>query len=126
MRIERTGPVESLTPRVERFIVEGLRGQSLNDPDNSKRLRPDYACFCGPVAIEVKTLEDDGEEHVANLVEQLRFSADWPILLGRAPMDAFIKNTGEPDGIGNRCLNDSSPKSLAGCRKPIASSKHTR
>ncbi|WP_156851859.1 hypothetical protein [Novosphingopyxis baekryungensis] len=104
MRIERTGPVEPLTPRVERFIFEALRGQSLDDPDSSEQLRPDYACFRGLVAIELKTLEDDGEERVENLVEQLRKRPDWPIFLGSAPMDSFIKNTDDPDGIGKQVL----------------------
>lgn len=76
MRIERTGPVEPLTPRVERFILEALHGHSLDDPDNSEQLRPDYACLRGLVAIELKTLEDDDEERVENLVEQLHRRPD--------------------------------------------------
>ncbi|WP_159646178.1 hypothetical protein [Sphingorhabdus sp. 109] len=104
MRIERTGPVEPLTPRVERFIREELHGQSLDDPVNSEQTRPDYACMRGLVAMELKTLEDDGEGRVENLVEQLRQRPDWPIFLGNAPMDAFIKNTDDPDGIGKLVL----------------------
>lgn len=104
MRIERTGPVDPLTPRVERFILEALHGYSLDDSDNSEQLRPDYICLRGLVVIELKTLEDDGEERVENLVEQLRRRPDWPIFLGSAPMDAFIKNTDDPDGIGKQVL----------------------
>lgn len=104
MRIERTGPVEPLTPRVEGFIVETLHGQSLDDPDNSEQLRPDYTCLRGLVAIELKSLEDDGEERVENLIKELRQRPDWPIFLGSAPMDAFIKNTDDPDGIGKQVL----------------------
>lgn len=104
MRIERTGPVEPLTPRVERFIRDALRGQSLDDPDKSERLRPDYSCLGGFVAIELKTLEDDGEERLENLLDQLRQRPDWPMFLGSAPLQSFIKNTSDPDGLGKKVL----------------------
>lgn len=104
MRIERTGPVEPLTPRVERFICEALQGQSLDDPEHSEQLRPDYSCLRGLVAIELKTLEDDGEERIENLVEQLRQRSDWPMFLGSAPLQSFIQNTNDPDGLGKKVL----------------------
>lgn len=104
MRIERTGPVEPLTPRVERFIRDALRGCSLDDSDKSEQLRPDYSCLGGLAAIELKTLEDDGEERLENLVEQLRQRPDWPMFLGSAPLQSFIKNTNDPDGLGKKVL----------------------
>jgi len=104
MRIERTGPVEPLTPRVERFIRDALRGQSLDDPNKSEQLRPDYSCLSGLVAIELKTLEDDGEGRLENLLDQLRQRPDWPLFLGSAPLQSFIKNTGDPDGLGKKVL----------------------
>ena len=104
MRIERTGPVVPLTPRIERFIRQALRGQSLDDPDKSEQQRPDYSCLGGLVAIELKTLEDDGEERLENLLEQLRQRPDWPLFLGSAPLQSFIKNTDDPDGLGKKVL----------------------
>jgi hypothetical protein len=104
MRIERTGPVPPLTPRVERFIREALRGQSLDDPEKSAQVRPDYSCLGGLVAIELKTLEDNGEERLENLLEQLRQRPDWPMFLGSAPLDSFIKNTDDPDGLGKKVM----------------------
>jgi len=104
MRIERTGPVEPLTPRVERFIRDGLRGESLDDPDKSEQQRPDYSCLGGLVVIELKTLEDDGEERLGNLLDQLRQRPDWPMFLGSAPLQSFIKNTSDPDALGKQVL----------------------
>jgi len=104
MRIERTGPVEPLTPRVERFIREALWGKSLDEMQGSEELRADYVCLRGLVAIELKTLEDDGQERIDNLVDQLRERPDWPMFLGSAPLQSFIQNTDDPDGLGKRVL----------------------
>jgi hypothetical protein len=104
MRIERTGPVQPLTPRVEQFIRDALSGHSLDDSQGSDELRPDYACLRGLVAIELKTLEDGGQERVDNLVGQLRERPDWPMFLGSAPLQSFIQNTDDSDGLGKRVL----------------------
>lgn len=104
MRIERTGPIVLLTPRVERFIRDALSGISLDETQGSDELRADYSCMRGLVAIELKTLEDDGQERVDNLLEQLRERPDWPIFLGSAPLQSFLQNTTDPDGLGKRVL----------------------
>ena len=104
MRIERTGPVQPLTPRVERFIREALSGYSLDESQGSDELRADYVCMRGLAVIELKTLEDDGKERVDNLVDQLRKRPDWPMFLGSAPLQSFIQNTDDPDGLGKRVL----------------------
>jgi hypothetical protein len=103
-RIERSGPVDPLTPRVERFIREALCGQSLDEMQSANELRADYVCLRGLVAIELKTLEDDGQERVDNLLDQLRQRPDWPIFLGSAPLQSFIQNTDDPDELGKRVL----------------------
>lgn len=104
MRIERTGPIEPLTPRVEYFIRVALSGVSLDETQGSDELRADYACMRGLVAIELKTLEDDGQERIDNLLERLRERPDWPIFLGSAPLQSFIQNTADPDGLGKQVL----------------------
>ena len=42
MRIERTGKIEALTPRMERFIVEALGGKSLDEIQSHGTRRADY------------------------------------------------------------------------------------
>jgi hypothetical protein len=104
MRIERTGPIEPLTPRVEKFIVSALRGVSLDHIVTSQNTRPDYSCLGDLVAIELKTLEDDGKERIDNLVSELLKRPDWPKFLGSAPIQSFINNTSDPDGLGKKVL----------------------
>ena len=100
MRIERTGKIEALTPRVERFIVEALGGKSLDEIQSHGTRRADYLCLRGLLAIELKSLEDSGEERMDNLVEELRKRPDWPMFFGSAPMQAFIDNTDDPENVG--------------------------
>ena len=104
MRIERTGQIKPLTPRVEAFVREALGGVSLDDVQNPDQLRADYSCLRGLLAIELKTLEDDGSERMDNLFSELRDRDDWPIFLGSAPVQAFIKNTADPEGLRKRTL----------------------
>lgn len=104
MRIERTGPVEPLTPRIEAFLKEALGGISLDDVQSPDQLRADYACLRGLLAVELKTLEDDGSERMDNLFAELRERDDWPIFLGSAPIQAFIENTADPDGLRKQTL----------------------
>lgn len=100
MRIERTGKIEALTPRIERFITEELGGKSLDDIQSHGKRRADYLCLRGMLAIELKSLEDSGEERMDNLVDELRKRPDWPMFFGSAPMQAFIDNTDDPEGVG--------------------------
>lgn len=92
MRIERKGQVEKLTPSVERFLVEALRGVSMDDPENSEIRRVDFSCLSGLLAIEVKSLEDDASERMSNLTDELQERDDWPVFLGSAPVQSFIKH----------------------------------
>lgn len=103
MRIERTGQVEPLTPRVMVFIEKALSGVSLDGPDSNDK-RPDYLCIDGRLVIELKTLEDDGTDRMTNLTDELRQRDDWPVFLGSAPMRAFIENTNDPEGIQQRVI----------------------
>lgn len=105
MRIERTGQIPPLTPRVERFLKEVLRGVSLDDIQSHEELRPDYSCLGGLLVIELKTLEEDGSARLNNLTDELRERDDWPEFLGSAPMEAFLKNTSDPDGLRRRVLD---------------------
>lgn len=99
MRIERTGPVEKLTPRVTRFLVEALGGISLDDIQSAERRRIDYACLRGILAIEVKTLEGDPAERTNNFVDGLRERPDFPIFFGSVPMEAAFKNMEDADAL---------------------------
>ena len=104
MRVERTGPVEPLSPRIEKFIVERLGGLPLDDIQSSEERRADYVCLRGLLAIEIKSLEDDGSERLENLVEELGSNSDWPIFLGSAPMQSFIENTNDPEAVGQQVM----------------------
>jgi len=53
MRLERTGPVEPLSPRIEKFIVERLGGVLLDEIQGSEERRADYVCLRGLLAIEI-------------------------------------------------------------------------
>ena len=72
MRIERTGTVAPLTPRVVEFLKEELSGVSLDDPLAVSDMRPDYICLGGRLVIELKTLAEDGSERMDNLTDELR------------------------------------------------------
>jgi hypothetical protein len=56
MRIERTWQVKRLTPRLERFFVEALGGQALDDIQQATVRKVDYKCLDGLLAIELKSL----------------------------------------------------------------------
>lgn len=99
MRIERTGLVEKLTPRVTQFLVEALGGVSLDDIQSAERRRIDYACLRGLVAVEVKTLEGNPAERTNNFVDSLRDRPDFPIFFGSVPMEAAFENMEDPDAL---------------------------
>jgi hypothetical protein len=99
MRIERTGPVAKLTPRLERFFIEALGGQALDDVQHAGERKADFKCMRGLLAIELKTLEKDASERMDNLTDELREREDWPMFYGAVPMDAFLKNVKEPEAV---------------------------
>jgi len=99
MRIERTGAVERLTPRVEKFLRDRLRGISLDEVHSPQLTRIDYSCLKGLVAVELKTLEGDPSERTNNFVETLRERDDFPTFFGEVPLEAAFKNMNEPDKL---------------------------
>lgn len=105
MRIERTGQVEPLTPRIEAFLKNALGGVSLDDVQNPDQLRADYSCIRGLLAVELKTLESNGAERMDNLFAEFRERDDWPVFLGSAPIQSFIENTADPDGLRRKTLD---------------------
>ncbi|OYW85131.1 MAG: hypothetical protein B7Z22_09160, partial [Hyphomonas sp. 32-62-5] len=56
----------------------------------------------GLLAIELKSLAEDGEERMDNLTNELRKRPDWPMFLGSAPMDAFLQHLDEPEPVRKR------------------------
>nr|WP_321510181.1 hypothetical protein [uncultured Hyphomonas sp.] len=99
MRIERTGRVEPLTPRFERFVEERLSGVSLDSGDQEEALRPDWICADGAVAIEIKTLAEDGSERRENLQKVFESREDWPTFFGSVSSDNMFKHTSDPNGL---------------------------
>lgn len=105
MRIERRGPVGKLSPRLERFFVESLGGKKLDDVQHAEARRADYGCLGGLLAIELKTLEEDGSERMDNLIDELRRRPDWPVFLGSAPIQSVLKHIDEPDQVERQLLD---------------------
>lgn len=105
MRIERTGDVEPLTPQVVDFLTTALGGVSLDETHSPEATRIDYSCLRGLLAVELKTLEEPASERLDNLTDQLRQRDDWPIFLGSAPMQSFIKNMDDSEGVARRVLD---------------------
>lgn len=103
--IERTGKVLPLTPRVEHYFVEALRAIKLDDVQSPSVLRADYACLGGLVAIELKTLAEDGSERIDNVTEELSKRDDWPLFYGAAPMDAVIANLPDEEKVREKLFD---------------------
>lgn len=92
MRVERTGPIERLTPRIIRFLEGGLRGESLDKIQSPELTRIDYSCLRGLLAVEVKSLEGDPSERTNNFVDSLRDRPDFPTFYGSVAINAALKN----------------------------------
>jgi hypothetical protein len=105
LRIERTGGIEKLTPRVCKFLVEALGGRSLDEIQSAERSRIDYDCLRGLLSIELKTLEGDPAERTNNFVDTLRERADFPTFLGSVPIEAALKHMNEPDKLRRAALD---------------------
>lgn len=90
MRIERTGTVEPLTPRVEKFLKQHLNAVSIDEVQSHETTRIDYECFDGKLAIELKTLEGPPSVRTENFINELRSRADFPYVLGRATTKAVF------------------------------------
>jgi hypothetical protein len=105
MRIERKGSVAKLTPRLERFFVEALRGVLLDNVQHAEARKADYKCLGGLVVIELKTLEDDASERMDNLIGELRQRPDWPAFLGSASMHSVLKHVNEPEAVSRQLVD---------------------
>lgn len=105
MRIERTGPVERLTPQVESFLLAGLGGVSLDQVQSHERTRIDYVCLRGLLAVELKTLEGAPAERTNNFVDSLRTRPDFPMFFGSVPLEAAFKNMAEPEKLRRAALD---------------------
>lgn len=105
MHIERTGAVEPLTPEIQRFIQGALGGVSLDTPETSSQLRPDWSCLRGLIALELKSLEGDPEERIENLSEKFRQREDWPVFYGKMPLDKILTLTSDPERLNLEALD---------------------
>jgi hypothetical protein len=90
---------------VKQFLVEQLSGVSLDDLQSPSGLRPDYLCLNGLLAVELKSLEEDGSARMENLVDELEQRDDWPVFFGMAPLHAMLKNTNDSGALERRALD---------------------
>jgi hypothetical protein len=49
------------------------------------------------VAVEVKSLEDDGSTRLSNLANNLRHREDWPEFYGKWPIKSVLANLDNPE-----------------------------
>ena len=81
-----------------------MGGRSLDDLQSPNDRRADFLCLRGLLAVEIKSLEDPGTERMENLLRELRARPDWPMFLGSAPMESFIRNTKNPSEVRREVL----------------------
>jgi hypothetical protein len=105
MRIERKGPVAKLTPRLERFFIEALGGESLDHILHAEARRADFRCVRGLLAIELKTLEQDASQRIDNLTAELSQRPDWPVFYGSVPIESALKHVNTPDELRRRFMD---------------------
>jgi hypothetical protein len=105
MRIERKGPVAKLTPRLERFFIEALGGESLDDILHPEARRADFRCLRGLLAIELKTFEQGASQRLDNLTAELSQRPDWPAFYGSAPIEPFLKHMQDPKQVKRRFVD---------------------
>lgn len=105
MRIERKGPVAKLTPRLQRFFIQALGGESLDDILRPEARKADFKCLRGLLAIELKTLEQDGSQRINNLTDELSQRPDWPAFYGSAPIEPFFKHMQDPEQVKRRFVD---------------------
>ena len=105
MRVERRGKIEPLTPRWILFLREAMGGVDLDAIQSSEVLRADFACLSGLIALEIKSLEEDGTERMDNLTDELRQRPDWPEFLGSAPVQAMTRHMDDPEAVNAKFVN---------------------
>lgn len=104
MRIERTGSIAKLTPRVIAFLLNDLGGVALDDVQSPEEERIDYECLRGLLAIELKTLEGDPGQRTDNFVDGLRGRPDFPTFYGSVSTEAAFANMADAETL-RRDLN---------------------
>jgi hypothetical protein len=104
MRVERTGPIEPLTPRIVAFLKQRLRALSL-DEEGDVEERPDFACLKGLVAIEIKSLETDPSERLVNALAPEMESEEWPAFYGAWPIQSVLKNLPNGEQVQEKLLD---------------------
>lgn len=105
MRVERKGQVPPLTPRWKAFVTEALKGVDLDALQSAEVMRADYACLSGLIALELKTLEEDGAARMDNLMDELSQRPDWPQFYGSAPLESMLKHVEDPDAVRRKFIN---------------------
>lgn len=105
MRIERTGRVAPLTPRLIQFMVEALHGRSIDEMQAPEEERIDYICMNGLLAVEVKSLEHSSAVRLENLTDELSEREDWPDFLGSMSMELIIRRMKDPEELRRRLFN---------------------
>lgn len=105
MRIERSGKVIKLTPRLECFFQEALGGIALDSIQHAESRKADYKCLNGILAIELKSLEEDASERIENLTNELREQFDWPIFYGSVPIQSFLKHVSNPEIVRRQFID---------------------
>lgn len=83
-----------------------MAGIPLDDVVDPQHTKADYSCLDGQMVVEIKTLEDDASERVANITDELQKRPDWPIFFGAVPLEACLDNLeGETERIRLDIIN---------------------
>jgi len=118
MRVERRGGPPHLQTAFKHFIVNQLKGRSLDDrKDEEAKLGkfPDFACFRDLVLIEMKHLESKQNERVNETYKKQVISEEEPIFYGTRRVDFDKLSNG--DEIRSAILNKLSQTIEAHLRK---------
>lgn len=105
MRIERTGKIEPLTPRVIEFLTKALNAVAMDEILSPEERRIDFQVLRGLLAIEVKTLAKSASERLDNFVSKLRERHDYPSYYGSVPIEAIITNMENPDNLRQQAID---------------------
>ncbi len=70
-----------------------------------QQLRPDFICLNGLLAVEIKTLEEDGKIRIDNFSDDLRLRDDFPQMMGSAPLHSVLKNMADSENLQKKALD---------------------
>lgn len=104
MRVERSGAIEPLTPRIAEFIEKRLNGRSL-DEDGDVDKRPDYECFKGLLAIEIKSLETDPTDRLENALAPEKDDPNWPIFFGEWAANKVLEHFPNSEQLNKKLVD---------------------